>query len=218
MNFLWLAIAYGLGSIPTGYLVGKWAGIDIREHGSGSTGATNIWRTVGKAAGAGVFTVDLLKGALAVGLMQRLGVTGADLPFDFWVVGAAMAALLGHSCPVWLGFRGGKSVATGLGVLLVLQWQVALGALGCWLVTMTLSRIVSLSSLVAAIATMALMIVVSDSPVFKVFAVVGGSYIFWTHRSNIDRLLRGTESSFRAQKPELDPNLNRTESEPAEQP
>jgi glycerol-3-phosphate acyltransferase PlsY len=217
MAFLWLAIAYGLGSIPTGYLVGRGAGIDIREHGSGSTGATNVWRTVGKVAGAGVFAVDLLKGVLAVGLMRHLGVTAAgtvpELGPDLWVVGAAMAALLGHSCPVWLGFRGGKSVATGLGVLLMLQWPVALGALGCWCATMALSRIVSLSSLVAAIATMGLMLVFSDSTVFRVFAIVGGGYIFWTHRSNIDRLLKGTESSFRA--PSGTPDR---ESEAAEQP
>jgi acyl phosphate:glycerol-3-phosphate acyltransferase len=198
-----LALAYLLGSFPTGYLVVKGLrGIDIRQHGSGGTGATNVLRTVGKGPALLVFVVDLLKGTLAVRLVSVLFaamvVTFGDsvLPpvWQPWVeMVAGLLALLGHSRSVWLGFTGGKSVASGLGVLFALAWPVALGALGVFALTLALSRIVSLSSILAAIATLLLMVLTAQPLAYVLLASLGGVYVVLRHRSNIDRLLAGTE-------------------------
>ena len=148
--YLLLAIAYLLGSFPTGYLVGRIAGIDIREHGSGSTGATNVWRNVGKVAGISVFVTDFAKGAIAIYMMQSanwlqtslgLGTTEFE-QLSLFVIGAGMLALIGHSRPVWLGFKGGKSVATGVGILFMFNSIAALSAFSIWLVTMAIWRTV----------------------------------------------------------------------------
>ncbi|AFY72178.1 acyl-phosphate glycerol 3-phosphate acyltransferase [Synechococcus sp. PCC 7502] len=195
-----LAIAYLCGSLPTGYIVGRMAGIDIREHGSGSTGATNVWRTVGKQAGIGVFVVDLLKGLLAVLLMKSAPEISTWLRLEYmtngleyFILGAAMMALLGHTKSVWLGFKGGKAVASGLGVLIGLNWLVAIAAFGLWLGTMAIWRTVSISSITAAIATPILMIITKSPLSYMGFALVAGSYVVWLHRSNIQRLRQGTE-------------------------
>ncbi|MFZ4640222.1 MAG: glycerol-3-phosphate 1-O-acyltransferase PlsY [Nodosilinea sp.] len=198
-----LVAAYLLGSLPTGYLVARGLkGIDIRRHGSGSTGATNVLRTVGKGPALLVFTVDLLKGTLAVWLVKG---TIALLPAAVLPVGggfgvqpwlemvAGLMAILGHSRSVWLGFSGGKSVATGLGVLLALAWPVALGALGVFALSLGWSRFVSLSSILAAIATLALMVLTGQPLAYQLLAALGGIYIIVRHRSNISRLLAGTE-------------------------
>lgn len=205
--YLLLAIAYLLGSFPTGYLVGRMAGIDIRELGSGSTGATNVWRNVGKLAGISVFTVDFAKGALAIYLMMQanwlvsyLGLTDT-IPannLSFFVIGAGMLALVGHSRPVWLGFKGGKSVATGLGILFMLNWTVAIAALGLWLATMFIWRTVSISSITAATAAPIFMWTFQGNIVYSSFVTVGGIFVIWLHRSNIERLLNGTELSFKS--------------------
>jgi len=187
-----LAIAYGLGSIPTGYLIAKQTGIDIREHGSGSTGATNVWRVVGKAAGITVFTVDFAKGIIAVLALQWL------LPqASAWlVVAVAFVAIMGHSLPVWIGWRGGKSVATGLGILFYLHWQTALLSLAVWLAVMAVWRTVSLASMTAAIATPLFLYFFGVPLAYQLFALAASLYILWTHRTNIQRLLRGEEHSF----------------------
>ncbi|PLS69480.1 MAG: glycerol-3-phosphate acyltransferase [Cyanobacteria bacterium M5B4] len=149
-----LLIAYLLGSLPTGFWVGKLKGIDIREHGSGSTGATNVWRTIGKVEGVFVWLVDSLKGYGAVVLALHLD---RFFPLfsgnEWWVVGSALMVLLGHSRSVWLGFQGGKSVASGLGVLFALNPIVAGSAFGLWLVSLAIWRTVSISSILAAVAT-----------------------------------------------------------------
>ena len=186
-----LGIAYLLGSLPTGYLVGQLAGIDIREHGSGSTGATNVWRTIGKVAGIFVFAIDLLKGLGAVLLMASVATTGFSQ--ELFILGAAMLVLVGHTKSVWLGFKGGKAVASGLGVLIGLNWLVAIAAFGLWLVTMVLWRTVSISSISAAIATPVLMLLTQATPSYIGFSVIAGGYVIWLHRSNIDRLRQGTE-------------------------
>lgn len=189
-----LPVAYLLGSIPTGYLAGRMVGIDIREHGSGSTGATNVWRYVGRSAGITVFVVDILKGVAAVLLMAYFS---AANPWAQWFVsGAAIAVLLGHSRSCWLGFRGGKSVATGLGVLLAINWIVALGAFGIWLITFAIWRIVSLSSILAAIAAPTLMFCLQPNIAYNLLTLVGGIFVVWRHRSNIQRLREGTEPVF----------------------
>jgi glycerol-3-phosphate acyltransferase PlsY len=111
-----------------------------------------------------------------------------------WIVAlAGLAAILGHSKSIWLGFTGGKSVATSLGVLLAMSWQVALGTMGVFGVMLAVSRIVSLSSIIGAIAVSALMLVLHQPLPYQLFAVAGGLYVIWRHRSNIQRLLAGTE-------------------------
>ena len=152
-----IIIAYLLRSIPTGYLAGKvLRGIDIREHGSRSTGATNVLRTLGKGPAAVVLAIDIAKGAAAVGFAQWLA---AQLSVDgaAWIVAlAGLTALLGHARSVWLRFSGGKSAATGLGVLLALAWRVGFGAAMVFGVTLALVRIVSLGSILAALTAMVL--------------------------------------------------------------
>jgi len=201
-----LPIAYLLGSFPTGYLVGRLAGLNIREHGSGSTGATNVWRNVGKLAGISVFVIDFAKGAIAIYLMQQanwlqtnLGVGSINIDnLSIFVISAGMLALIGHSRPVWLGFKGGKSVATGVGILFMLNWVVAIAALSFWLATMAIWRTVSISSIAAAAIAPILMWTLQANVIYSGFVTVGCAFVIWLHRSNIERLLNGTELSFKS--------------------
>lgn len=197
-------LAYCLGSFPTGYLVGRVVGgFDIREQGSGSTGATNVLRTLGKGPALIVFVVDVSKGVAAVlsmrllwPLLESTFSTMSELPFltvDWMVALGAIAALLGHSRPIWLGFRGGKSVATGLGILFAMQWPVALAALGTFAVVLGLSRIVSLSSMAAAGMMAIAMFLLGAALPYLLFALLGAGFVVLRHRTNIDRLLAGTE-------------------------
>ena len=198
-----LLVAYLLGSIPTGYIAGRLTkGIDIREHGSGSTGATNVLRTLGKGPGLLVLLVDMLKGVLAIALVHwvfKVATTSippavnADLWLAWMVAASGLAALLGHSKSIWLGFTGGKSVATSLGVLLAMCWQVGVATLGVFGVVLALSRIVSLSSIAGAIAVSLLMLLLDQPLPYQLFAVAGGLYVILRHRSNIQRLFAGTE-------------------------
>lgn len=193
-----LIVAYLLGSVPTGYIAGKLLqGIDIREQGSGSTGATNVLRTLGKVPAVAVLIIDALKGALAIALVYTLylpPVPIAPLAAQSWLVAAAaLMAILGHSKSIWLNFDGGKSVATSLGVLLTMSWVVGLGTFGVFLAVLGVTRIVSLSSLAGAIAVGFLMIFTQQPLAYQVFAVAAGGYVFWRHRANIQRLLAGVE-------------------------
>jgi acyl phosphate:glycerol-3-phosphate acyltransferase len=195
-----IILAYLLGSLPTGYLAGRiLQGIDIREHGSGSTGATNVLRTLGKVPGSIVLLIDALKGVLAIVLTQTVFTLDLlpTLPTDweFYLVPlAAIGAILGHSKSVWLGFQGGKSVATGIGVLLAMSWQVGLAAIAVFAVSIAISRIVSISSILGAISATVWMIVFAQPVAYIVFAIVGGIYVVWLHRANIKRLIAGTEA------------------------
>ena len=186
---LLLAIGYLLGSIPSGYLAGRWCkGIDLRELGSGSTGATNVLRQVGKGPALVVFVIDVAKGAAAV------LIAGSLLPGHDWIqVLAGLTALAGHIWPVWLGFKGGKAVATGLGMFLGLAWPVGLACFGIFLTTLTLFRIVSLSSVVAAISLPLLMAAGTDGSAKVVVALVAMALVIWRHRSNLQRIVAGTE-------------------------
>lgn len=199
-----LAVAYLLGATPTGYLAGKLLkGIDIRQHGSGSTGATNVLRILGKWPALAVLVVDVLKGAAAVAFAgwftQWLSSAVAPADLDLknllpWAIClAGLAALLGHSRSVWLGFSGGKSVATGLGVVLALSWPVGLGALAVFGVALAASRIVSLSSVLAASAAIVLVLVLEQPLPYRLLVIAGGLYVIVRHRANIRRLLAGTE-------------------------
>lgn len=198
-----LLIAYLLGSIPTGFLIAKWIKhIDIRQHGSGGTGATNVLRTVGKSAAVVVLLIDLLKGALAVSLVKGMlpvlaatspGVSGL-LVYQAWLAMAAgLLAMVGHSRSIWINFTGGKSVASGLGVLLALAWPVGLGAILAFVVVLASTRIVSLGSIVAALVTSMLMFLTGQPLPYGLLGIAGGCYVLLRHRSNIERLLAGTE-------------------------
>ena len=185
---LLLAIGYLLGAMPNGYLAGRWLkGIDLRECGSGSTGATNVLRNVGKGPALGVFLLDVGKGALAVLLARSFGLN------DWLQVLAGLAALAGHIWPVWLGWKGGKAVATGLGLFLGLSWPVGLASLGIFMAVISIFRIVSLSSVVAAIGLPVLMLVSHQTTASITVSLVAMLLVLWRHRSNIERLIAGTE-------------------------
>ena len=187
-SLLLLAIGYLLGAIPSGYLAGRWLkSIDLRECGSGSTGATNVLRNVGKGPALAVFLIDVGKGALAVLLAKSVGLS------DWLQVLAGLAALAGHIWPVWLGWKGGKAVATGLGMFLGLAWTVGLACFGLFMAVISIFRIVSLSSVVAAIGLPLLMLISGGSSAYVVVSLVASLMVLWRHRSNIERLLAGTE-------------------------
>jgi glycerol-3-phosphate acyltransferase PlsY len=204
-GMLVLLIAYLFGSIPTGYLAGRLLkGIDIREHGSKSTGATNVLRTLGKGPAIAVLLIDVLKGAAAIAFARWFyslpaiaSAAPAGVELQRWipwaVTIAGLAAMLGHSRSVWIRFTGGKSVATGLGVLLAMSWQVGLGALIVFGVLLALFRIVSLGSIAAALAAIGLMWGLHQPLPYQLTAIAGGFYVIWRHQANIQRLLAGTE-------------------------
>lgn len=191
-----IASAYLLGSIPTGYLAGRLLrGIDIREHGSRSTGATNVLRTLGKGPALAVLLVDVLKGVAAI-LLARWLFSWLPAPTAWlsWAVClCGLAVLLGHSRSLWLGFTGGKSAATGLGVLLALSWPVGLGAASVFLLVLALVRIVSLASMLAAVTAAILVCVLPEPLPYRLLVIAGGLYVIVLHRANIARLLAGTE-------------------------
>jgi len=185
---LLLTIGYLLGAIPSGYLAGRWLkGIDLRECGSGSTGATNVLRNVGKGPALVVFMIDVGKGALAVLLAKSVGLS------DWLQVLAGLAALAGHIWPVWLGWKGGKAVATGLGMFLGLAWPVGLACFGLFMAVISIFRIVSLSSVIAALSLPVLMLGAGGGSAYLSVAVLTAVLVIWRHRSNIQRLLAGTE-------------------------
>jgi glycerol-3-phosphate acyltransferase PlsY len=202
-----LAIAYLFGSTPTGYLAGKLLkGIDIREHGSRSIGATNVLRTLGKWPALAVLLIDVLKGAAAIVFARWFYPWLSTLPsvtppaaldlqtFVPWAVClAGLAALLGHARSVWLNFAGGKSVAAGLGVLLALSWPVGLGGLAVFGVALAIFRIVSLGSMLAALTAIVLVCVMEQPLPYRLVVIAGGIYVVARHRANIQRLLAGTE-------------------------
>ena len=190
--------AYLLGSFPTGYLLGKYLkGIDIREHGSGSTGATNVLRTIGKTAGLTVLLTDISKGAIAVALVRFLYNYNPDLLPETWkpwlIIVTALTAILGHSKSVWLGFTGGKSVATGIGVVLLVNPWLALGTLSAFGITIAVSKIVSLSSIIGALTLIILAVTLGQPLPYIIFATLAGGYVVLRHRTNIQRILAGEE-------------------------
>jgi len=206
-NVAGVAIAYLFGATPTAYLAGKLlGGIDIREHGSKSVGATNALRTLGKWPALAVLVVDVLKGGAAIAFARWycawLYASPAVAPpmaldqqaWTPWAVGlAGLAVLLGHSRSIWLKFTGGKSAATGLGVLLAMSWLVGLGAAAAFVVALATSRIVSFSSMLAALVGIALICALEQPLPYRLLVIAGGLYVIARHRANIRRLLSGTE-------------------------
>lgn len=190
MELLGIALlAYLLGSFPTGYLLARVRGIDIFQHGSGNIGATNVWRTLGPVFGLLALAGDVGKGALAVYLGSRAG--------EWPAVVAGACALAGHSWSVFLRFRGGKMIATGLGVFLMLTPWPACGALIVWVFVFALSRYVSLASIIAVGSLPIFIAAFGYSWPYILFGLVVGVVAIYRHRSNIQRLLQGTEHRFR---------------------
>ena len=189
---LFLALGYLLGSIPFGYLLTKAAGIgDVRDIGSGSIGATNVLRTGHKGLAAATLLLDALKGTVAVVIACNIGGTYAGLATDAALL-AGLGAFLGHVFPVWLGFHGGKGVATYIGVLFGLNWIAGLAFCGVWLVVAVLTRYSSFSALVAALILPAGLLSVGDTPA-ALLAGILTALLIYKHRANIRRLAAGEE-------------------------
>ena len=191
----WLGYAFGLGyllgSIPFGLLLTRAAGLgDVRAIGSGNIGATNVLRTGNKGLAAATLILDALKGAVAVWI-AKAGVFGLLPALDIGFI-AGFGALLGHIFPVWLGLKGGKGVATYIGVLLGLFWQFAAIFCGIWIVVALITRISSLAALVAIALTPA-GIWLAGYPEISVLLLVPSMLLIWKHETNIRRLLKGEE-------------------------
>lgn len=181
------AAAYLLGSIPFALLIGRMHGIDIRQHGSGNVGATNVVRVLGRGPGILCFVLDFLKGIVPVAAGFALGV-------PLWgVLLAAAATILGHSRSIFLKFTGGKSVATGAGAIVAMAPLAGLGALAIWALVFSLSRIVSLASITAALSLPVLTLLTRQPLEIVGFSAVAALYVVVRHRDNIRRLREGKE-------------------------
>jgi acyl-phosphate glycerol 3-phosphate acyltransferase len=196
--------AYLIGAIPFGYLIARCRGVDILRQGSGNIGATNVGRVLGPLFGVLVFILDFAKGALPVTAASWIaGQFGSGLPEDSLQVAAGLAAFLGHLFPLYLRFRGGKGVATGAGVVVVLLPVPAAGALLAWVAVLCLTRYVSLASLAAVSVLCALRLALTTEPFapdqrsLTLFCFVAAGLVFVRHRANISRLLRGNENRVR---------------------
>jgi len=188
VTILLIAVGYGLGSIPTGLMMARWQkGVVIRQHGSGNIGMTSVLRAVGKGAAALTLVGDLAKGLIAV-LLARIWLTSP------WAIGlVALAAVVGHLFPLFAGFRGGKGVATTLGVFIPLLPGPLLVAFVVWASCMAFRRQVSLGSLAAA-ASLPMAALLWGAPVpYILYALLAAALIWYRHRENIERLLIGTE-------------------------
>jgi len=200
LGFIGLIIlGYLIGSIPSGVIVSRLArGIDVRDYGSGGMGMTNVLRTVGARAGVLVFLADMAKGAAAVSLAWPFLASYPDM-VAWGQMAGGVAVIIGHSWPVFIGFRGGRGVTTGFSALLTMCWPVGLIALAVLLAVIGLSRYVSLGSMLAALAVLVAMIlfVVFDLPgaefAYIVFGLIVVPIITFRHRGNIRRLLSGVE-------------------------
>ncbi len=190
-----LVVSYVLGSIPAAYIAGRTRGIDLRQHGSGNLGATNVFRVLGGKIGIAVMAFDMAKGAIPVVLFPRW-IVSANV--ELWAIAFGVAAILGHVRPIFLLWRGGgKGVATAGGVFLALAPIAMLIATAVWTLVLAASRYVSLASLTAAVVLVIVMAFMDDigSPLFLI-TVALAAFVFWTHRANIGRLRRGEEHRF----------------------
>ena len=199
---LTLLVSYLLGSIPFGYLLVRiFRKEDIRAVGSGNIGATNVARSGAKGLGVLTLLLDLGKGLLAVLIARHLAPGAPGFPSDL-AVGAAVAAVLGHVFPVWLGFRGGKGVATALGVFLALAPWVALAAVGVFALVVAVTRLVSLASIVAAavLPVFAMFLLPDRSPVYLGGVIFVALLVIVKHHANIQRLIHGNENRLGAKR------------------
>ena len=206
MGIYWavFAIGYLIGSINFSVILSiRMAGFDLREKGSKNAGTTNMLRTVGKKGAAMVLILDILKGVAAV-VIAKLVSGDANEAVACQI--AAFAAVLGHTFPIFFGFRGGKGVATSIGILLVINWQIGLICLVYGIIMIALTRMVSLGSIIAAILFPVLTIFITENYIadgsnYIVFGFIMAAFVLFNHRSNIKRLNQGTENriSFKKQ-------------------
>ena len=191
---------YLLGSIPTGIILTKlFAGIDPRQAGSKNIGATNIYRTAGRALGVLTLAGDVLKGVIPIGIAMRWGLTDQwGLPADLWIVVAGLSPFLGHIFPIFLGFKGGKGVATALGVYLPISPISVLIEIFIFLAVVWKWRFVSLGSITCVI-TIPILIAFfrSDSQAYFVLSVIIAALVIYRHQTNISKLLQGVENKWR---------------------
>lgn len=198
-------IAYLIGSVNFSVIISKkMAGFDVREKGSGNAGTTNMLRSVGKKAAALTLILDILKGVLAIGIAILAANIEQESDPAIMVSIAGVLVVLGHTFPIFFGFKGGKGIATSLGVLLVINWQIGLICLVFALILMALTKMVSLGSIMAAILFPVLTIFIADNYivesiaenrlVYIVFGIVMAIIVVFNHRSNLKRILNGTEN------------------------
>ncbi len=195
---LGLVVAYLAGSIPAAFLAGRAKGIDLRQHGSGNLGTTNVFRVLGWQLGVLVFLVDFAKGALPVWFLPDVAALPSDQSRQLWAIAYGVAAIAGHVKPIFLlGRGGGKGVATASGVFFALAPVAILVVSAVFAIIVSTTGIVSLGSLLgAALLPIAVFVVQGTSPVFWLSLAIG-AFVVWTHRANIRRLARGEEPSFR---------------------
>ena len=199
VQFLGVIITgYLLGAIPFGVIIGKLVrGIDVREHGSGSMGMTNVMRTVGAKAGLIVLIADVLKGAGAVALAWLIFYSANHDMVHWGQMAGGAAAVIGHSWPIYIGFRGGRGISTAFGAIMVVSWQVGLICLAAFLLMVAIFRYISLGSISGAIALVIAMVVFficySGPVAYLSFSLVVAPVVIFRHRANIKRLLSKTE-------------------------
>ncbi|MBS1512196.1 MAG: glycerol-3-phosphate 1-O-acyltransferase PlsY [Bacteroidetes bacterium] len=199
-ELFFIILAYLIGSIPSALIISKrFFGVDIRDYGSGNMGATNTFRVLGSKYGTIVMILDILKGAVAVGLYNFLPYyfnTDAELQRTNFMIGLGLAAVVGHIFPIYANFKGGKGVATLFGMILALQPVVAISCVGVFLLVLYFTRYVSLSSIFAALFLPigVLWIWNEHEFLYRLFALIVAALVVFTHQKNIIRLLRGVES------------------------
>lgn len=192
-------IAYAIGSISFSVIISKkMAGFDVREKGSGNAGTTNMLRSVGKKAAALTLLCDILKGVVSILIAIIVGKLNKEVNPAILVQVSAIAVVVGHTFPIFFGFKGGKGVATSLGVLLLINWKIGLICLVFGLILIALTQMVSLGSIASAILYPVLTIFISECYIvpgnYIIFSIIISVFIAYNHRSNIKRLLNGTEN------------------------
>lgn len=211
INVILLVLAYLIGSIPTAVWLSKGVfGKDIREYGSGNAGATNSFRILGTKAGIFVMLCDSLKGFIAVKLAYFSSFIPNEESFVNLQVMLGLVAVVGHIFPIYVGFRGGKGIATLFGMILAIQYQVAFSLIGVFALMLFLTRYVSLSSITASIAFPILIIFIYNEPEmsYKVFAISTAVLVVLTHHKNIERLIGGNESKIKFSKKNKQDNFD----------
>ena len=197
-ELLMIVLAYLIGSVPTAVWVSKYFfDIDIRDYGSGNSGATNTYRVLGPKWGSIVMIIDMLKGMAAVKLALLLpGYIGNDTQFTNLPIGLGLAAVVGHIFPIWAEFRGGKGVATLFGLVLGISPWTALSCVGVFFLVLYLTRFVSLSSILASLAFPVFILVIFNEKetLYRIFAIAVALMVMLTHQKNIGRIFRGDES------------------------
>lgn len=197
-EILLIILAYLIGSVPTAIWVSRaFFGIDIREYGSGNSGATNTFRVLGSRWGTIVMSVDIIKGVVATSLYILVPYYLHDeAERTNFMVGLGLAAVMGHIFPIWAEFRGGKGVATLFGMVLAMQPLVAVCCVGVFLLVLYLTRFISLSSILASVAFAVFILYIFDEPqtLYRGFAIAVALLVILTHQKNITRLLRGSEN------------------------